>query len=283
MDGAALPIRLVGYCASYRRAQADRTAARRAAWSACTSSTRSYGEDRPAETSYEEHESLLTDAEDVLQALAFAYRVVLLAAGDLSFAAAKCYDLETWAPGEGRWLEVSSCSNFEEFQQARRAGIRPQRSHRQGRAGAHAERPGLALPRRSPPSSRPARRSAGRSSFPSRSSPTWAGVRARADPGLAGPQRGAPRANPSATSGRPKGLSLPRHGRWSMALVAHSYYVIQRLNEQARNPEHGARALRGRLHVRRGGGADAPADLRGGDPNINFPMILTDTKGLPRA
>jgi seryl-tRNA synthetase len=41
----------------------------------------------------------------------------------MSFAAAKCYDLETWAPGEGRWLEVSSCSNFEDFQ-ARRAGIR---------------------------------------------------------------------------------------------------------------------------------------------------------------
>jgi seryl-tRNA synthetase len=49
--------------------------------------------------------------------------VVLLAAGDLSFAAAKCYDLETWAPGEVRWLEVSSCSNFEDFQ-ARRAAIR---------------------------------------------------------------------------------------------------------------------------------------------------------------
>ena len=49
--------------------------------------------------------------------------MVLLAAGDLSFAAAKCYDLETWAPGEARWLEVSSCSNFEDFQ-ARRAGIR---------------------------------------------------------------------------------------------------------------------------------------------------------------
>ncbi len=59
----------------------------------------------------------------MLRALGFAYRVVLLAAGDMSFAAAKCYDLETWAPGEGRWLEVSSCSNFEDFQ-ARRAGIR---------------------------------------------------------------------------------------------------------------------------------------------------------------
>jgi seryl-tRNA synthetase len=49
--------------------------------------------------------------------------VVLLASGDLSFAAAKCYDLEVWAPGAERWLEVSSCSNFRDFQ-ARRANIR---------------------------------------------------------------------------------------------------------------------------------------------------------------
>ena len=73
--------------------------------------------------SYEELESLLADAEEVLRRLGLAYRVVLLASGDLSFAAAKCYDLEVWAPGAQRWLEVSSCSNFEDFQ-ARRAGIR---------------------------------------------------------------------------------------------------------------------------------------------------------------
>jgi seryl-tRNA synthetase len=73
--------------------------------------------------SYEEHESLLTDAETVLRNLGLQYRVVALCAGDLSFAAAKCYDLEVWAPGEGKWLEVSSCSNFEDFQ-ARRLGIR---------------------------------------------------------------------------------------------------------------------------------------------------------------
>jgi seryl-tRNA synthetase len=59
----------------------------------------------------------------VLQALELPYRVALLASGDLSFAAAKCYDLEVWAPGENRWLEVSSASNFEDFQ-ARRANIR---------------------------------------------------------------------------------------------------------------------------------------------------------------
>ncbi|MFC1809072.1 serine--tRNA ligase [Candidatus Omnitrophota bacterium] len=75
------------------------------------------------ETSYEEHESLLKDAEDILQALGLRYRVMLLSAGDMSFAAAKCYDIEVWAPGSQRWLEVSSCSNFEDFQ-ARRADIR---------------------------------------------------------------------------------------------------------------------------------------------------------------
>lgn len=73
--------------------------------------------------SYEEHESLLADAETVLKNLGLHYRVVALCAGDLGFAAAKCYDLEVWAPGEGKWLEVSSCSNFEDFQ-ARRLGIR---------------------------------------------------------------------------------------------------------------------------------------------------------------
>ena len=58
-----------------------------------------------------------------MQKLGLAYRVVLLASSDLSFAAARCYDLEVWAPGAKRWLEVSSCSNFTDFQ-ARRANIR---------------------------------------------------------------------------------------------------------------------------------------------------------------
>ncbi len=123
LEGSQLPIYLTAHCASYRREAG------------------SYGRDtrgmirvhqfdkvelvkfvRP-ETSYEEHEKLLKEAEAILVALELPYRVLLLAAGDLSFAAAKCYDLETWAPGENRWLEVSSCSNFEDFQ-ARRAGIR---------------------------------------------------------------------------------------------------------------------------------------------------------------
>ena len=74
-------------------------------------------------TSYEELEKLVANAEDVLQRLGLAYRILALCSGDLSFAAAKCYDIELWAPGQKAWLEVSSCSNFEAFQ-ARRAGIR---------------------------------------------------------------------------------------------------------------------------------------------------------------
>ena len=75
------------------------------------------------ETSYTELESLTNQAESILQKLGLHYRVVELCTGDLSFAAAKCYDLEIWAPGERKWLEVSSCSNFESFQ-ARRGNIR---------------------------------------------------------------------------------------------------------------------------------------------------------------
>ena len=78
-------------------------------------------------TSYDELESLTSQAEEVLQQLGLHYRVVALSTGDLSFAAAKCYDLEVWAPGEGKWLEVSSCSNYEDFQ-ARRGNIRYRRT-----------------------------------------------------------------------------------------------------------------------------------------------------------
>ena len=75
------------------------------------------------ETSYDEHETLLKDAEDVVARLGLPYRILLLCAGEMSAAAAKCYDLELWAPGTGRWLEVSSVSNYESYQ-ARRANIR---------------------------------------------------------------------------------------------------------------------------------------------------------------
>ena len=73
--------------------------------------------------SYKILEELTKHAESILQSLGLRYRVVELCTGDLSFSAAKCYDLEVWAPGEEQWLEVSSCSNFESFQ-ARRGNIR---------------------------------------------------------------------------------------------------------------------------------------------------------------
>jgi len=75
------------------------------------------------ESSYQELEKLTNQAEIILQKLGLHYRVIELCTGDLSFSAAKCYDLEVWAPGEKKWLEVSSCSNFEDFQ-ARRGNIR---------------------------------------------------------------------------------------------------------------------------------------------------------------
>ena len=78
-------------------------------------------------TSYDELENITSQAEEVLQQLGLHYRVVALNTSDLSFAAAKCYDLEVWAPGERKWLEVSSCSNFEDFQ-ARRGNIRYRRA-----------------------------------------------------------------------------------------------------------------------------------------------------------
>lgn len=74
-------------------------------------------------TSYDELESLLKNAEKVLQLLELPYRVVMLSTEGISFAASKCYDIELWAPGSKMHLEVSSCSNFEDFQ-ARRANIR---------------------------------------------------------------------------------------------------------------------------------------------------------------
>ncbi len=75
------------------------------------------------EGSYDHLEKLVSDAEDILKELKVPYRILALCSGDLSFAAAKCYDIETWSPAENKWLEASSCSNFESFQ-ARRANIK---------------------------------------------------------------------------------------------------------------------------------------------------------------
>ena len=75
------------------------------------------------ETSYAEHESLTANAERVLQLLDLHYRVIELCTGDLGFGSAKTYDIEVWSPGQNGYLEVSSCSNFEDFQ-ARRMNLR---------------------------------------------------------------------------------------------------------------------------------------------------------------
>jgi len=98
------------------------------------------------ERSNEELELLVKDAEDVLQRLEIPYRVILLCTGDMGFGQSKTYDLEAWSPGEKRFLEVSSCSNYNDFQ-ARRANIRYRR--KDGRVDfVHTlNGSGLALPR----------------------------------------------------------------------------------------------------------------------------------------
>jgi seryl-tRNA synthetase len=88
------------------------------------------------EDSYDELEKLTADAEDLLRKLGLPYRVVALCTADLGFSAAKTYDLEVWLPGQQRYREISSCSNFEDFQ-ARRANIRFKRDGRKGTEFVH--------------------------------------------------------------------------------------------------------------------------------------------------
>jgi seryl-tRNA synthetase len=88
------------------------------------------------ENSYNELESLTRNAEEVLKRLGLPYRVVSLCTGDLGFAAAKTYDIEVWFPAQGKYREVSSCSNFEDFQ-ARRADIRFKRKGKKGTEFVH--------------------------------------------------------------------------------------------------------------------------------------------------
>ena len=98
------------------------------------------------ETSYGEHESLTADAERVLQLLGLHYRVIELCTGDLGFGSARTYDLEVWSPGQNAYLEVSSCSNFEEFQ-ARRMNLRFKDAEGKNRFCHTLNGSGLALPR----------------------------------------------------------------------------------------------------------------------------------------
>jgi seryl-tRNA synthetase len=98
------------------------------------------------EGSYDELEKLVANAEEVLQLLGLHYRVLELCSGDISFSCAKCYDLELWAPGSNDWLEVSSCSNFEDFQ-ARRLNCRFKDKNGKTRLVHTLNGSGVALPR----------------------------------------------------------------------------------------------------------------------------------------
>jgi len=99
-----------------------------------------------SEKSYEELESLVADAEKVLQLLELHYRVIELCAGDLGFGSAKTYDIEVWSPGQNSYLEVSSCSNYEEYQ-ARRMNLRYKGADGKNRFAHTLNGSGLALPR----------------------------------------------------------------------------------------------------------------------------------------
>lgn len=98
------------------------------------------------EASNEEHESLTNDAEKVLQLLGLHYRVIELCAGDLGFGATKTYDIEVWSPGQNAYLEVSSCSNYTDFQ-ARRMNLRYKDAKGENRFCHTLNGSGLALPR----------------------------------------------------------------------------------------------------------------------------------------
>lgn len=101
------------------------------------------------ENSYDEHEKLTADAERILQLLGLHYRIVELCTGDLGFGAAKTYDIEVWSPGSrqgGTYLEVSSCSNFEDFQ-ARRMNLRFKNADGKNQFAHTLNGSGLALPR----------------------------------------------------------------------------------------------------------------------------------------
>ena len=142
-----LPIRHTAWCASYRREAGTYGRETRGMVRVHQFDKVELVKIVPPETGYDEHESLARDVGDVFEALELSYRVMLLCTGDLSFAAAKCYDFEVWAPGLDTWLEASSCSTFEDFQ-ARRMGLRFRRE-----PGARPEFPhtlnasGVALPR----------------------------------------------------------------------------------------------------------------------------------------
>jgi seryl-tRNA synthetase len=126
LDGEQLPLRLCAWTACFRsEAGAAGRETRGIIRQHQFQKVELYKFARP-EQSYDELESLVRDAEDLLQRLGLHYRVVLLCTADMGFASAKTYDLEVWLPSTQSFLEISSCSNCEAFQ-ARRAGIRYRR------------------------------------------------------------------------------------------------------------------------------------------------------------
>ena len=123
LDGARLPIKYCAYSACFRAEAGSAGRDTRGLIRQHQFNKVELVKFAKPENSYEELEKLTADAEKVLQGLGLAYRVVLLCTGDMGFSSAKTYDIEVWMPSYNRYVEISSCSNFEDFQ-ARRAAIR---------------------------------------------------------------------------------------------------------------------------------------------------------------
>ncbi len=123
LDGSQLPISYCAYSACFRAEAGSAGRDTRGLIRQHQFNKVELGKFTKPEDSYAELEKLTLDAERVLQLLGLPYRVVALSTGDIGFSSAKTYDIEVWMPSYGRYVEISSCSNFEDFQ-ARRASIR---------------------------------------------------------------------------------------------------------------------------------------------------------------
>jgi seryl-tRNA synthetase len=123
LPGSDLPLRYCGYSACFRREAGSHGKETRGFLRVHQFNKIELVKFVKPEESYNELESMVSDVEYILQQLGLTYRVLLLCTGDMTFGGAKTYDLEVWSPVEQRWLEVSSCTNFEAYQ-ARRASIR---------------------------------------------------------------------------------------------------------------------------------------------------------------
>ncbi len=123
LDAKSLPIKLTAYTPCFRREAGSAGKMTRGMLRVHQFDKVEMVNFANPETSYDQLEILLGEAEDVLKGLGLHYRILELCSGDMGFSAAKCYDVELWAPGTKSWLEVSSCSNFVDYQ-ARRANIR---------------------------------------------------------------------------------------------------------------------------------------------------------------